>query len=174
MQRLIVDMDGVLADVYSQFRKYEKEEFGVNREPQSDIGKKEGEAYEHVRVYVNTPGFFREAPVIPGSVEVLEQLNRQYELFIVSSAMEFPLSLSEKYQWLQEHFAFLSWQQLVLCGSKKVISGDIMLDDHFKNLDHFNGKTILFTQPHNQLADPGRHIRANNWREVAQLLLPQE
>ncbi|ANH80138.1 5'(3')-deoxyribonucleotidase [Niabella ginsenosidivorans] len=173
MQRLIVDMDGVLADVYSQFRKYEKEESGINQEPHAIIGKKEGEAYKNVRIYVNTPGFFLEAPVIPGSIEVMEQLNREYELFIVSSAMEFPLSLYEKYQWLQQHFPFLSWQQLVLCGSKKVVSGDIMLDDHFKNLDHFNGKTILFTQPHNQLADPGRHERVNNWKEVAELLLPQ-
>lgn len=109
---------------------------------------------------------------MPGSVGVMEQLNRNYELFIVSSAMEFPLSLYEKYQWLQQHFPFLSWQQIVLCGSKQVIAGDIMLDDHFKNLDHFKGKTILFSQPHNMLKDPGSHTRVKDWREVAHLLLP--
>ncbi|MBO9620425.1 MAG: 5'(3')-deoxyribonucleotidase [Niabella sp.] len=171
MQRLIVDMDGVLADVYSQFKKYETEEFG-SVQPDRDLrGKTEREAYKNVRVYVNSPGFFLNAPVMAGSIAVMEELNKAYELFIVSSAMEFPLSLYEKYQWLQQHFSFLSWQQIVLCGSKQVITGDIMLDDHFKNLDHFRGKTILFSQPHNMLKEPGSHIRVNDWQEVGQLLL---
>lgn len=171
MQRLIVDMDGVLADVYSQFKKYETEEFGAVQQERDLLGKTEGEAYKNVRVYVNTPGFFLNAPVMPGSIAVMEQLNKAYELFIVSSAMEFPLSLYEKYQWLQQHFSFLSWQQIVLCGSKQIISGDIMVDDHFKNLDHFGGKTLLFTQPHNALKDPGNHVRVNDWTGVAQVLL---
>ncbi|SDC36551.1 5'(3')-deoxyribonucleotidase [Niabella drilacis] len=164
-------MDGVLADVYSQFRKYEKADLGIVQEAAAVVGKTEREAFRNVRTYVNTPGFFLEAPVMPGSVEVMAHLNRQYEVYIVSSAMEFPLSLYEKYRWLQQHFPFLSWEQLVLCGSKKVVHGDIMLDDHFKNLDHFGGRTLLYSQPHNQMKDPGKHVRVASWQEVAGVLL---
>jgi len=164
-------MDGVLADVYSQFWKYEKEHLGIVQEAASAIGKTEQEAFKHARTYVNTPGFFLGAPVIPGSVAVVERLNRQYDLYIVSSAMEFPLSLYEKYQWLQQYFSFLSWEQMVLCGSKKIVHGDIMLDDHFKNLDHFNGKTLLYSQPHNMMKDPGKHVRVADWQEVERVLL---
>ncbi|MBZ4190707.1 5' nucleotidase, NT5C type [Niabella beijingensis] len=171
MERLIVDMDGVLADVYSQFKKYEKTELGIEQEDTAIVGKTEREAFRNARTYVNTPGFFLEAPVIPGSVEVMQRLNQQYDLYIVSSAMEFPLSLYEKYQWLQQYFSFLTWEQMVLCGSKKVVYGDIMLDDHFKNLDHFNGKTLLFSQPHNMMKDPGKHIRVADWQEVDRVLL---
>ncbi len=46
-----------------------------------------------------------------------------------------------------------------------------MIDDHFKNLNHFKGKTILYTQPHNEQADAGKHMRVHNWREIEQLLL---
>jgi 5'(3')-deoxyribonucleotidase len=46
-----------------------------------------------------------------------------------------------------------------------------MIDDHFKNLDHFPGKTILFTQAHNILKDAGRHQRVNNWNEIEKILL---
>ena len=45
-----------------------------------------------------------------------------------------------------------------------------MIDDHFKNLDYFPGKTILFNQPHNQLSDTGRHTRVNSWYEIDILL----
>lgn len=30
------------------------------------------------------------------------------------------------------------------------LQGDIMVDAHYKNLDHFSGQTILFKQPHNE------------------------
>ncbi|MEG7769311.1 5'-3'-deoxyribonucleotidase, partial [Listeria monocytogenes] len=72
---------------------------------------------------------------------VLRRLNSLYEVFIVSAATEFPQSLTEKQAWLNEHFPFITWQQMVFCGSKTIINADIMIDDHFKNLDHFNGKT---------------------------------
>lgn len=171
MKRLIVDMDGVLADVYSQFKIFAEMAGDAIPGEKELIGRKEGEAYPNVRKYVNTPGFFLNVPVMPGSVEVLEQLNDAYDLYIVSSAMEFPLSLYEKYVWLQKHFPFLTWQQLVLCGSKKIVSGDIMLDDHFKNLDFFEGQSVLYTQPHNALAGTGNYTRVHNWQEVKQLLL---
>ena len=92
-------------------------------------------------------------------------------MFIVSAAMEFPQSLPEKLEWLNEHFNFLHWQQFVFCGSKTIVDADIMIDDHFKNLDQFKGTTILFTQPHNQLIDAGRHKRVDSWKEIASILL---
>jgi 5'(3')-deoxyribonucleotidase len=47
-----------------------------------------------------------------------------------------------------------------------------MIDDHFKNLDFFRGEmSILFTQPHNVHADHGKHIRVNDWQEIAGILL---
>jgi 5'(3')-deoxyribonucleotidase len=111
-------------------------------------------------------------PVIAGSQQVVADLNRKYDLYIVSAAMEFPKSLTEKQSWLNEHFPFIVWQQIVFCGSKQVISADIMIDDHFKNLDFFKGETsVLYTQPHNVQAPDGRHKRVNNWADIAKLLL---
>jgi 5'(3')-deoxyribonucleotidase len=103
--------------------------------------------------------------------EILAELNKNYDLFIVSAAMEFPQSLPEKLEWMKEHFNFITWQQLVFCGSKEIIDADIMIDDHFKNLDLFKGTTILFSQPHNELKNAGRHKRADSWKQIAELLL---
>ena len=131
------------------------------------IGVEERKAFPHINEYVYAKGFFRTAPVVKDSVEVLTELNKTYELFIVSAAMEFPQSLPEKLEWLNEHFSFLSWQQIVFCGSKKIVDADIMIDDHFKNLDLFKGTSLLFTQPHNQLKNDGRHKRVDSWKEIA-------
>ena len=171
MQRLAVDMDGVLADVYEQFFRYDEKDFGKRRPLEEVTGVEERKAFPSINEYVYAKGFFRAAPVVKDSVEVLTELNKNYELFIVSAAMEFPQSLPEKLEWLNEHFTFINWQQIVFCGSKSIIDADIMIDDHFKNLDEFKGSTILFSQPHNQLKYEGRHKRAGSWKEIATLLL---
>lgn len=170
MQRLAVDMDGVLADVYEQFFRYDEKDFGKRRSSEEVIGVEERKAFPYINQYVYAKGFFRTAPVVKDSVEILSELNNTYEVFIVSAAMEFPQSLAEKLEWLNEHFSFLTWQQFVFCGSKTIVDADIMIDDHFKNLDLFKGLTILFSQPHNQLKNAGRHKRADSWKDIASLL----
>jgi 5'(3')-deoxyribonucleotidase len=171
MERLAVDMDGVLADVYEQFFKYDEKDFGKRRPLEEVIGVEERKAFPRINEYVYTKGFFRTAPVVKDSIDILSRLNKSYEVFIVSAAMEFPQSLPEKLEWLKEHFPFLTWQQFVFCGSKTIVDADIMIDDHFKNLDHFPGTTVLYTQPHNQLRNAGRHKRADSWMDIASLLL---
>ncbi|RZM22043.1 MAG: 5'(3')-deoxyribonucleotidase [Pedobacter sp.] len=171
MKRLLVDMDGVLANVYEQFIAFEKEKLGITRELSELVGKMEDEAFEDLYTYVNTKDFFTNVLPMAGSIDTLEKLNAKYELFIVSAATEFPLSLTEKMLWLKRYFPFIHWKQVVLCGTKEIVSGDIMIDDHFKNLDTFKGQTILFSQPHNMNRDIKDHIRVENWNEVAALLL---
>jgi 5'-nucleotidase len=172
MKRISIDMDGVIANMYSQFQKMYAEEFGKVLSLDEITGKPEHDAFTNVLTYVNSPGFFRTAPVMENSQRVLKLLNDQYKIFIVSAAMEFPNSLVEKQSWLNEHFPFITWQQMVFCGSKEIIKADIMIDDHFKNLDVFTGETILFTQPHNKLADARHHTRVESWQEIERLLLP--
>ena len=171
MKTIAVDMDGVLADVYSQLIKLHAIDFGRTFSLDEVSGFPELHMFPNGRKHVDSPNFFRQAPVIEGSQNVLEQINEKFKLFIVSAAMEFPNSLLEKQWWLNEHYPFIKWQQMVFCGSKEIIRADIMIDDHFKNLDFFTGETILFTQPHNKFATTGLHKRVNNWQEIAQLLL---
>lgn len=172
MDRIAIDMDGVLADVYYQFFKMDEADFGLRRPMEEVVGKPERDGFPHIMQYVHTPDFFRTAPLIEGCVPVVEELNKKYELYIVSAAMEFPKSLPEKLEWLNEHFPFIGWQQIVFCGSKQIVQADIMIDDHFRNLDSFKGGTsLLFTQPHNVKSDTGRHQRVNDWKEISAILL---
>jgi len=171
MRTIAIDMDGVLADVYQQFIDMHFTESGTILQRRDMVGLPEAKAFPHLLKHVNTKGFFETAPLIPGGHQVVKELSTHYKIFIVSAATEFPLSLTEKHTWLNKYFPFISWQQMVFCGSKEIIKTDIMIDDHFKNLDGFDGKTFLFTQPHNEKSSPGKHERVNNWDEIRKILL---
>ncbi|MBP2616774.1 5' nucleotidase, NT5C type [Chryseobacterium jejuense] len=170
MKKVIIDMDGVMADVYPQLIEFEKRDSGIEVEPDAMTGKPEMDIFPNGKKHVNEVGFFRTLPVMEGSQKAIEYLNSKYELYIVSAGMEFPNSLREKYDWLAEHFPFITWEQIVLCGSKKVVSGDVMIDDYPKNLDHFSGQRLIFTQPHNELIENETYKRVNSWEEIMEIL----
>lgn len=173
MERIIIDMDEVIADPMGEMIRWYEESYGqvVDTSKMRDSWVR-GFPDEHqllVRERLMSPGFFRHLPVMENSVEVLKEINDKYELYIVSAAMEFPHSLKDKLDWLLENFPFLTWKQLVLCGDKKLISGDYMIDDHVRNLEHFPGKKYLFSSAHN--AHISGYDRINNWKEAQEIFL---
>lgn len=166
-KRIAIDMDNVMADVTTQFIEWYYKATGTKVDLTKMVGKEETDGFPDpklARSFVFEPGFFETLPVMADSQRVVARLNESYEVFIVSAAMEFPNSLIEKYHWMQKHFPFISWRQLVLCGSKAIIKADYMIDDHLKNLDFFDGEKLLFSAPHN-LTVTG-YNRFDNWKQV--------
>ncbi len=164
---IAVDMDGVLADTETHFIQYYEKETGEMVDRKTMLGVPENLAFPDksaVQRYVRMPGFFRTLPLIPGGVNAIRSLMENYDVYIASAAMEFPLSLYEKKLWLEEHFPFISWRNIIFCGDKSIIKTDYLIDDHLKNLDYFSGTPLLFTASHNVHID--RHHRMNNWEEI--------
>jgi 5'-nucleotidase len=173
-ERVLVDMDEVIADPMGAMITWYKEIYGVEINFELAMGGSWIRIFpeEHRNLVTQrllSPGFFRHLPVMKDSVDVLREMNKRYDLYIVSAAMEFPNSLKDKLEWLLEYFPFLTWQQVILCGDKRPVQGDYMIDDHIKNLKHFKGKAYLFTSPHN--LDITGYDRLNNWMEVADVFL---
>jgi 5'(3')-deoxyribonucleotidase len=103
MKSILVDMDGVLADVYHRFLYLHEEESGERLTLQNMIGKKESEAFPNLLNWINIPGFFRSMPVMADSQQVLLRLSQKFEVIVGSMATEFPVSLTDKQLWLEEH-----------------------------------------------------------------------
>lgn len=168
---IAVDMDGVLADIEAQLIEHYNKANGSLLSRESIQGLQEEEAFSDrtlLRRVLNADNFFRTLPVIPDAVESLERLQENFEIFIVSAATEFPVSLAEKVAWLGEYFPFIKWENIILCGSKRIINTDYMIDDHCKNLDYCMGKPIMFTAFHN--VNQTHHLRVNNWKEAVAFL----
>jgi 5'-nucleotidase len=173
MKRLIVDMDDVIADATGQFINYYEKEFGIRVLRDSLNNQDEGHGFpDHHDIIKEFPfreRFFLTMTPNEGSQAVLKEINKKYELFVVSAAMEFPQSLPEKLSWLKDHFPFLTWKQIVFCGSKTVVHGHFMIDDLGYNLDGFNGEKYIFSAPHNLHLN--KYNRLNNWKEVGDKFL---
>ena len=173
MKRIAIDMDEVIADVLPKFIKLYHRDFGTPLDLVIDPG---NEVFKNVPEdvnqkwleYINEEGFFRDLAVIPDSQRVIKALQEKYEVYIVSAAMEFRNSLVEKYDWLAEHFPFISWKNIIFCGNK-IIEADILIDDRIKNFQNFKGRPLLYSSPHNLLITD--YERVNSWKEIESLLL---
>ncbi len=123
MERIIIDMDEVIADPMNDMIEWYRKEHGggVDYEKMLAGSWIKGFPDEHQPIVwdrLRAPGFFRHLPVMKDSVDVLREINDRYELFIVSAATEFPNSLKDKIEWLEDHFPFLTWRQLPFAGAR--------------------------------------------------------
>ena len=173
--RILIDMDDVIADTGERFIEWYERDFG-KRLTHADLqGVKihtivPEEHRKVVKEYPFRKGFFKDLPVIENSIEVIKELNNRFDVYIASAAMEFPNSLPEKYEWLDEHFPFIHWKRRIFCGDKSVLKGDVLIDDHDFNLSVFAGRPIMFTALHN-IAET-KYERLNNWLEAEKLFDP--
>jgi len=168
---IAIDMDGVMADVESHMLNRYKDETGILLTKEEIKGRTEEGLFPDttlLRKICNEPGFFRTLPLMDGAIETVKRLMENYEVYVVSAAMEYPLSLFEKREWLAEHFPFISWRNIIFCGDKSIIDTDYLIDDHCKNLDFCKGKALMFTAFHN--VNLHHHQRINHWDEVIEVL----
>jgi 5'-nucleotidase len=168
---IAIDMDGVIADIELHTLNWYQKKCNVVIHPEDIIGLPQLEALpekDAVWKFLHTPGFFRTLPPVKGAIDAVRRLTRKYDIFIVSSAMEFPHSLNEKYEWLQEHFPFISWRKLIFCGEKNRITADVLIDDYPKNLRSFKGIPLLFSAMHNM--HETNYTRLHNWENAVQVI----
>lgn len=164
--RIAIDMDEVIADVLPKFLDIYYQLFNVRLQTQDYWGKKvyQINGADQIRSYLHDKGFFLDLPVMPGSQETVQWLMQYYDVYITTAAMEFRSSFEDKYDWIERHFPFIHWKNIVFCGDKSIIQADYMIDDHAFNLRTFNGKGLLYTASHN-IHETG-FTRVNNWQEI--------
>jgi 5'(3')-deoxyribonucleotidase len=170
--RIAIDMDEVIADPISKFIQLYNRDFGVPLDLILEPGK---EIYQHVPAdvnrkwydYINEKGFFRDLAVIPGSIAAIQELQKNHDVYIATAAMEFRNSLEDKFDWLQDHFPFIPWTNIIFCGNK-VLDVDVLIDDRIKNFADFKGRPLLFSSPHNLLVT--NYERVDTWEQVLEKL----
>ena len=172
--RVAIDMDETIADSLKEHIRRYNAEFATNVSA-GDLFGKHLEQFasidrrEAVRHAVRDESFFDCLDVIDGAPQVIQELIRDHEVFIVSSAMEIPESFAAKHRWLRMHFPFIPEQNVVFCGNKGIIDADYLIDDESRHFANFRGTGILFSAPHN-LSETAR-LRIDNWREVRRMFI---
>jgi len=167
-------MDEVVADTMAHFLGLYNEYFERALKPHHFHGRHIFEVIDEAHIskareYFRQESFFAEIPVMPGSVETVEALTKQYEVFITTAAMDVPTSFTAKFAWLQRYFPFIPTSNIVFCGDKSIIAADYLIDDNVRHLGNFRGEGIIYTAPHN--VHEMRFRRVNNWEEVGTMFL---
>ncbi|NWW08906.1 NT5C protein, partial [Oreocharis arfaki] len=185
--RVLVDMDGVLADFEGAVLREFRARFPA--EPRVELAERRGfsvrEQYRSLRedlaakvasVY-ESPGFFLDLDPIPGGLEAMrEMLHMQdTEVFICTSPLrKYEHCIVEKYKWVEKHLGPEFAERIILTRDKTVVAADLLFDDK----DTIQGaepnpswEHILFTCCHNrhvQLPAPRRRLRswADDWKAI--------
>ena len=167
--RIAIDMDGTIADSAKEHIRRYNEEF-ADTVTVDDLSSKHLEDHapverrEAVRRMVRDESFFDRLDLIDGAQQVIQELVREHEIFIVSAAMEIPVSFAAKHRWLRRHFPFIPERNIVFCGNKGIVNADYLIDDEARHFRDFGGIGILFSSHHN-LAETW-YKRVATWHDV--------
>ena len=170
---LLIDMDEVIALYTAKVLETLQKETGIT----IDLDKVKGQflsrsldpgTVEIISSYPYRKGFFRDLKVMPDSQRAIEHLNEYYDISIASSCLQHPNSIHDKLAWLHDHFPFIPYQKIILCGEKKYLCADFLVDDHPRHLENFRGRPLMFSAFHN--TNETRFRRFNNWTELETFL----
>jgi 5'(3')-deoxyribonucleotidase len=176
-KRICVDMDEVMADAVAEHLLRYNREFNVSLTKDDLRGKRFWQIvpaahHQVLDELLRAEDFFEDLDVMPDAPRVLEALQRHYEVFIASAAMEVPSSFNPKFRWLQCHFPTVPHTHIVFCGDKSILRADYLIDDNPRQLERFTGTGILYDAPHN-VAVTG-YTRVRNWLEIEALFLSEK
>ena len=134
-----IDMDNVLVDFQS----------GLDRMPE-DVKKEYADDGTGKPHYDDIPGIFSLMEPMPGAIEAIHELNKFFDLYILSTAPWLnPSAWSDKLEWVQRYFGkdkdSIFYKRLIISHHKDLNRGDFLIDDRKRNgAKEFQGELIEF------------------------------
>ena len=148
MKRVFIDMDNVLVDFQSGLDQ-------VSDEIKAEYAGRLDEI----------PGLFAKMKPMEGAIEAVHELQKHYDLFILSTApWKNPSAWSDKVAWVTKYLDDVFHKRLIISHRKDLCQGDYLIDDRGKNgTSEFAGEWIKFGSE--QFPD---------WESVLRYLLSKE
>ncbi len=128
-KRVFVDMDNVLVDFESGLAQVSEE---VKQEYEGRLDE--------------IPGLFGLMKPMPGAIEAMHELQKHFDLFILSTApWKNPSAWSDKVSWVTKYLDDVFHKRMVITHRKDLCQGDYLIDDRGKNgTSEFSGEWIEF------------------------------
>lgn len=128
-KRVFVDMDNVLVDFESGLAQVSEE---VKKEYEGRLDE--------------IPGLFGLMKPMPGAIEAVHELQRHYDMFILSTApWKNHSAWSDKVAWVTKYLDDVFHKRMVITHRKDLCLGDYLIDDRGKNgTSEFSGEWIEF------------------------------
>lgn len=129
MKRVYIDMDNVLVDFQSGLALISED---VKNEYSGRLDE--------------IPGLFGLMKPMEGAIEAVHELQKHYDLFILSTApWKNPSAWADKVKWVTEYLDDVFHKKMVITHRKDLCQGDYLIDDRGKNgTSEFCGEWIEF------------------------------
>lgn len=160
--RIIVDMDGIVADSMVAWLDKIHEKTGI-RATLDDV--KAWEFYNDppfnaapknsILEILQEPDFHARIKPLPGAIEALKSLHEEGHDLRLVTARHGPVSMPATLAWVKDHLPFLSVETNVLfVVDKWLVKGDVIIDDKLANLEqyrehHPNAKLVAIMYKYN-------------------------
>ena len=129
MKRVFIDMDNVLVDFQSGLDQMSEEIKAAYAGRPDEI-----------------PGLFGLMKPMEGAIEAVHELQKHYDLFILSTApWNNPSAWSDKVEWVKKYLDDVFYKKVIITHRKDLCQGDYLIDDRGKNgTSDFAGEWIEF------------------------------
>lgn len=126
------------------------------------------------RNMIDTPGWFRELPVVEGAVEGLNLLAEHADVWICTKPLEANETCrDDKAWWIRHHFGKEWARRLIITPDKSMIQGDVLLDDapHPHWYEVASWVPVIFAAPWNHTGSKWADVQRWTWGDpIAKLL----
>ncbi len=175
--RILVDMDGVLADFEQGFFDRWQAMFPhlpaiptTQRRHPLVQDEYPPDLREQVLSVFRQPGFFRTLPPIPGGREALEAMQAMgVDVWLCTTPLvDYRHCVVEKYAWVEAHLGARWIRRMILTQDKTLVRANLLIDDR----PNINGAAtptwehVIFDQPYNRHLRDKRRITWQTWRDV--------
>lgn len=174
-RRILVDVDGVLADFTAGTIKLIEEKLGEKRDyeqvTQWDVFESFGlKEHEHLLEHaIEHEGFCKSLPPVAGAKDAVELIEKEFgNVYAVTSPHHVSTWPGQRSEWLIEHMNIPRERQ-VHTKAKHIVAGCVLIDDSGRNLKEWvshwpDGLPILVDHPWNRF-DAG-FCRVHSWDDV--------
>jgi 5'-nucleotidase len=175
--RILVDMDGVIADFEAAFlddwRKHHPDKSFVPVEERNTFqitDQYPAEFGEFIRQIYGAPRFYRQLSPVEGSLAALGEMKKLgLEVFICSSPLsDYQNCVLEKFEWVEEHLGSEWVKRLILTKDKTIVRADILIDDKpvITGSDTPTWEHVIYDQPYNRTQTRQRRLTWQNWKSI--------
>lgn len=182
--KILVDVDGVVADLMGGMSRYVKERYSLNFDVSKithfHIDKSPDLAELHAEINLTRvlenflavhDVYERYVDPIPGAVNVIKKLAKYNDVIFVTATLdESPQSYVSKFRWLRDIFGTIP---MISCPSKYkcFVRGDVGIDDRYdtcKSWDDNGTRGMLFRQSWNEAPS---EYPSYDWSDIEEELL---
>ncbi len=183
--RLLLDVDGVIADFPQYYLDIVQAKFGVAHSVEAinkwNIGESiqlHPDRRDIVRAALQEPGVAMSLRAYPGSVKAVRKLRKMLDLFFVTSPLGSSTWTDDRERWLEAHFFTGDKPRVTHTHEKYICFGDVFVDDKVDHIKAWseawpNSTAVIWDQPWNRKFNVnGRRnvLRMNRWEQLFSLV----